>query len=235
MSTDPPDSIRAFDEERADNYDDRIRRIAPGYELLHAAVGSLCSARLPDDASVLVAGAGTGEELVQLAEVGGDWRFTAVEPSAPMRERCRERVRSADLGERVDLVGTTVQEFDGEGSFDAATSIFVAHFLDDPDERHAYFSSLAGALRPGGLLIAADLFAAGDETTFSELMEAWRRHAVRSGIPEEDAADAFDNVRREITFADEPDLWNLLERAGFSNMTRFFQCFVWGAWTATRS
>lgn len=59
MSTDSPDSIREFDEDRADHYDDRIRRIAPGYELLHTAIGSFCSSRLSDHASVLVASAWT--------------------------------------------------------------------------------------------------------------------------------------------------------------------------------
>lgn len=233
MSTNP-DAIQEFDEERADNYDDRIRRVAAGYDLLHATVGSTLEARLGEDASILLAGVGTGEELVRLAELRDDWSFAAVDPSEPMLERCRERIQAAKLEDRVDLIAATVEHADVEADFDAATSIFVSHFIDDVDAKRAYFASIAEALRPGGTLVTADLFAPGDGDAYESLMAAWKRHTVRSGLPEADADEAFENVRREISFVEEGELRTMLGEAEFDDISRFFQCFVWGAWTAVR-
>jgi hypothetical protein len=61
-----PSSIGTFDEERAAGYDDRIRRVAPGYEALQAALPSVMGTPAPD-ARVLVVGAGTGAELLAMA------------------------------------------------------------------------------------------------------------------------------------------------------------------------
>ena len=74
---DEPSSIGTFDEERAAGYDDRIRRVAPGYEALQAALPSVMGTPAPD-ARVLVVGAGTGAEILAMARARPDWRFTAI-------------------------------------------------------------------------------------------------------------------------------------------------------------
>jgi len=229
-----PGSIQEFDEERADNYDDRIRRVAAGYDLLHAAVGSTLDARLDDDASILLSGVGTGEELIRLAERRAGWTFTAVDPSEPMLARCREKIRNAELGDRVEFVAATLEEADLETDYDAATSIFVSHFIEDVEAKRSYFASTGEALHPGGILVAADLFDPGDEAEYESLLAAWKCHTVRSGLPEEDVDEAFENVRREISFIDEEDLRTIVEDAAFEAVSRFFQCFLWGAWAARR-
>jgi tRNA (cmo5U34)-methyltransferase len=64
--TEMSDSTATFDGARAAAYDDKIRRLAPGYDVLHDSIASLAATQLADDAHLLVVGAGTGEELVRL-------------------------------------------------------------------------------------------------------------------------------------------------------------------------
>ena len=58
------ESTATFDEERATAYDDKIRRLAPGYDVLHDTIVHLADTMLPEDAHLLIAGA--GEELVRM-------------------------------------------------------------------------------------------------------------------------------------------------------------------------
>ena len=70
--------------ERAALYDDRVRKIIPGYDILHQLTDVILSAELPEEASLLIIGAGTGQELLQLSQAHPGWRFTAIEPAQPM-------------------------------------------------------------------------------------------------------------------------------------------------------
>lgn len=77
---DEPPAVQQFDAERADAYEDRIRRLAPGYDVLHGTVESVLATCLRKDAHLLVVGAGTGAEIVRMGQAHPRWRFTAVDP-----------------------------------------------------------------------------------------------------------------------------------------------------------
>ena len=108
-------SPQRFDAERAAAYDDRIRRLAPGYDLLQSTVASVLAARLPDDAHLLVVGAGTGAEIVTMGRNVSRWQFTAVDPSPDMLDRCRSRVAEAGLapGSSTSAIGLRTHRFHG--------------------------------------------------------------------------------------------------------------------------
>src|SRR3546814_7682749 len=46
--------------------------------------GLLLAERVPDDAHILVLGAGGGSEMKAMAEAHPGWRFTGVDPAGPM-------------------------------------------------------------------------------------------------------------------------------------------------------
>jgi len=219
-----------FDAERAAAYDDRIRRLAPGYDVLHEAIGCVAATQLSDDAHVLVAGAGTGTEIVTLGQTQPEWQFTAVDPSAEMLKQCRERVEAAGLAARVSYVQERVEDLSTDVRFDGATSVFVAHFIQDRAEKRRYFRALARRLRPGAPLLLADLFRGPSGEAFDPLVVAWRRAMRRAGTSAKEVERLFDRMDRQIDFVSADVLAQILAEAGFDVPIRFYQNFLWGGW-----
>lgn len=227
-------AVKDFDEEEAQVYDERIRKLAPGYDSLHEAIASILQVELAEEARILLVGAGTGEEVAQLAQVSEAWHFTAVDPSAEMLERCNARARQAGVEERLTCEATPIEAFDAAEPYDAATSIFVAHFIQDLDDKRGYFSAIYDQMKRGAPLVVADLFESCTGDSFEELMSWWRAAFERAGATDEEVEERFRRIRKGISFVDEPALGELLGDAGFQTPTRFWQSFLWGAWL-TRS
>jgi tRNA (cmo5U34)-methyltransferase len=224
-----------FDAERAAAYDDRIRRLAPGYDVLHEAIACVADTLLPPDAHVLVVGAGTGAEIVTMGEVQPGWRFTAVDPSAEMLDRCRSAVADAGLERRVEYVQARIEQLSAETRFDGATSVFVSHFLQDPAKRRRYFQAVAHALHPNAPLVLADLFRPSSDVPFEQLLATWRRSLRLAGITPDEVERIFDRIDRQMSFISGETLEQILDDAGFGTSTRFYQSFLWGGWWTKRT
>src|SRR3546814_18241159 len=56
------------------------RRFVPGLDDLHRMTGLLRAERVPDDAHILVLGAGGGSEMTAMAEAAPGWRFPGDHP-----------------------------------------------------------------------------------------------------------------------------------------------------------
>lgn len=92
------ESSIVFDQKRASSYDKQFAKLAPLRDALHLLIRMV--SELPADARILCVGAGTGAELIALAQAFPQWRFTAVEPAAPMLNICRQRAEEYDIASR---------------------------------------------------------------------------------------------------------------------------------------
>lgn len=90
-----PEEIKEIFDQQAATYDQQWTRMAAINNGLYFLMESVL-ASLPKAAHILCVGAGTGKELIYLAERFPQWLFTAVEPSAAMLNVCRQRWRSAE-------------------------------------------------------------------------------------------------------------------------------------------
>jgi len=223
-----------FDESLAAKYDRRIRLFCPGYDALHQMIVPWFD-RLPEASRFLSAGVGTGAELATLGMRFPAWRFTAVDVSADMLAACQSRVSEAGLAERVTYFKGLLQQYQSPVPFDAASSIFVAHFIKGQEEKLAYFRSLAAHLKPGGLLVLADLFGDRSSPEFARLLDAWMLAYASYGVASEELAKDRAHVERDVAFITESSLVALLREAGFAAPLRFYQSFLFGGWVVTRN
>ncbi len=137
-----------------------VQRLIPGYASL-ARLGVALLAASPrasaEGAAVLVAGCGTGAELLEARNQRPDWRLTAIDPSAEMLEIARRRLGG---GGRDHLApehrGGAGGGRDAAG-FDGALSVLVLQSLPDDGGKLAFLSALSRTLRPGGQLVLVDL------------------------------------------------------------------------------
>lgn len=221
-----------FDESLAAKYDHRIRLFCPSYDALHKMIAPWLQG-LPEGSTFLSAGAGTGAEIITLGKCFPSWRFVAVDVSPDMLNACRNRVAEAEMENRVAFFNGRLQEYQSPAPFDAASSIFVAHFIKGREERLAYFRSVASNLKPGGLFILADLFGDTSSVGFKRLFNAWLLSYAAHGVSAEELAKDRAHIENDVAFIPESELIGLLCEAGFSRPLRFYQTFLFGGWVAT--
>jgi tRNA (cmo5U34)-methyltransferase len=228
----PSDIVSMFNEERAKGYDAQATLFSwrPTFDefarhLLRA---------LPEDARILCVGVGTGLELVPLALAGPGWRFLALDPSAAMLERCRLRAREAAVEGRCEFFPGFLEELPEVPAYDAATCLLVSHFMMEPGAREAFFRQIAARLKPGGLFINGDL--AGDQASpcYEALEEIWFRGLQAGGQGEEQRAKLREAYRTLVAIRPVAEVERLLESAGFTAPTLFYQAVLLHTWFAVK-
>ena len=215
---------RHFAGDRAAAYDGARARVASIYSALHLCANAVLSS-LDDASRVLCVGAGTGDELIHLAQMNPSWTFAVVEPSSDMLALCRDKTRLAGVDTRCEFFEGYIDLVPDVESFDAALCLFVSYFILDPGEREALFSAIASRLRSGGWLVNAELSSGASASDYEVLRDAWvaMHRAVGIGMKP-------DYLGRDVVVSSAGDVEAMLARAGFSDPIVFFQALLISAW-----
>ena len=212
-------------------YDLVVQQLIPGYaSLARLAVSLLAASPLagPEAAAVLVAGCGTGAELLEARSQRPDWQLTAIDPSAAMLEEAQRRLdrETADSGEGkacqpIRWLRTTVEELAMPQSFDGALSVLVLQSLADDGSKLAFLTSLATSLRPGGQLVLVDLMRAERSPLQAQVEQAWQGFQRASGLA--GATEALASLSPGLHPIGLSRLTALVNAAGFSDPAVIFQ------------
>ncbi|HFK4649421.1 TPA: class I SAM-dependent methyltransferase [Serratia marcescens] len=144
-----------FPDAAAADYDRRILTLVPGYQFAQALLTATLAQTLPNDATLLLAGCGTGSELAALATANASWRFSAVEPSAGMLAAARAKAEAAGYAQRVCFQPTLLQQAP-QTRHDAAVCSLVLHFIADDGAKLDFLQQLAQRLSPAAPLLLFD-------------------------------------------------------------------------------
>lgn len=191
------ESSIVFDRERASSYDKQAAKLAPMRDALHFLIRMVLS-ELPADARILCIGAGTGSELIDLAQTFPQWRFTAVEPAAPMLDICRQRAEDWGIASRCTFHEGYLDSLPESDSFDAATCILVSQFFMQPEERCTFFRQIAARLHPNGYLVSSDLASDMSTSAYKRLFEVWVRTMKYSEMPAEEVEKRLASCGRDV-------------------------------------
>ena len=232
MSQDP--SLVAFDREHAAAYDQRFAPLAPMRDALHLLAGAVL-ADLPAEASILCVGAGTGQELIYLAKKFPQWRFALVEPSAPMLEVCREKADKCGISSRCVFHEGYLDSLSPSAPFDAATALLVSQFILDQKARSGFFRAIARRLRPGGILVSADLASDTTSSTYQSLLEVWLRLMQETGLRKEQFERLRVTYQRDVSLLPLPQVSAMIASSGFEAPVLFLQTLLIHAWYAQRA
>ncbi len=209
-------------------------RLAPLRNALQLLLESiLCE--LPTDAHVLCVGAGTGSELIALAQRFPEWTFTAVEPSAPMLEVCQRKVNECGIASRCDFHGGYLDSLPLSDAFDAATSLLVSQFVLDPASRSDFFREIFRRLKPGGWLVNADLAADTKSHAYQRLLEIWWRTMRTADVPAEGLERMRAAYGRDVAVLPPETVQALMVSGGFGSPVQFLQTGLIHAWYALRA
>jgi tRNA (cmo5U34)-methyltransferase len=208
------------------SYDLIAQQLIPGYaSLARLAVSLLAASPLAggEGASVLVAGCGTGAELLEARAQRPDWRLTAIDPSAAMLEASRQRLESRHAGDGTTITWqqSTVEDLSLQESFDGALSVLVLQSLADDGSKLAFLSSLARSLKPGAQLVLVDLMQPERSPLQGQVEQAWQLFQRASGLM--GAPEALAALSPRLHPIGLSRLSALVEAAGFSDPATIFQ------------
>jgi tRNA (cmo5U34)-methyltransferase len=224
-----PDPKFAFDEDRAASYDQRFAKLAPFKDALHLALRGLL-ADLPEDARILCVGAGTGAELLYLADAFPGWTFTLVEPAAAMLNRCRVRAAEVGIEARCTFHEGYLDSLPHAEPFDAATSILVSQFVLIREKRCNFFQDIAARLKPEGHLVTADL--AGEPGTVP--FESWMALMKYNDTSEEQIAQYRDALKSHVAVAPPREVEAIISEGGFDAPALVCQTLMIHMWHARK-
>jgi tRNA (cmo5U34)-methyltransferase len=234
MATNNRASNIVFDRERASNHDQQFAKLAP---MRHGLDLSICMvlSELPDDARILCVGVGTGTELIALAQHFPQWQFTAVEPAAPMLDICRQKAEEYGIASRCTFHEGYLNSLPASDAFDAATCIWVSHFITQLEERHNFFRQIGIRLRPNGYLVSSD--AAFDMSTpaYKSLLAVTRQMFQYAEISAGEIEKIIGAYGRDVAILPPQEVEAMIASSGFDTPILFFQTFLVHAWYAKRT
>jgi tRNA (cmo5U34)-methyltransferase len=229
-----PESPVAFGPEHAAAYDQRYAKLAPMRDALHLLISAVL-ADLPADARILCVGAGTGAELIYLAEKFPQWQFAVVEPSAPMLEVCRRKAEARGITARCVFHEGYLDTIPQSAAFDAATALLVSQFILAPEARVGFFRAIAARLRSGGYLVSADLASDTTSATYQNLLEVWLRLMRETGSPPEQLEKLRVTYGRDVAVLPLEQVSSIIASGGFETPVLFLQTCLIHAWYARRT
>ncbi|HEY1191767.1 MAG TPA: class I SAM-dependent methyltransferase [Gemmata sp.] len=223
-----------FDQKCASGYDQRWAKLAPLRDALHLLVAAVLSDVRPD-ARVLCVGAGTGSELLDLAQRHPGWSFTAVEPSAPMLDVCRRKAEACGVADRCAFHVGYLDSLPVGEEFDAATALLVSQFILDRSARSDFFRGIGARLRPGGWFVCSDL--AGETTSgaYQRLLDVWWRVMRAMDAPPEGLDRMRSAYERDVAVLPPGEVAALVESGGFEPPVPFYQTGLVHAWFTRRA
>ena len=230
------EEITALFDRHASSYDQQWSKMAPINDALHLLTTTVLS-ELPPKANILCVGAGTGTEILSLAQKFPEWHFTAVEPSPAMLDVFRRRAEEHGIASRCVFHPGYLDTLPSNGSFDAATAFLVSQFILERHVRAQFFQSIAERLSPEGILVSSDL--AGDlaTTECQNLLGLWFRVMTGSGTPPPPEAieRMHEAYRRDVAVLPPHEVRDIITLGGFDSPVLFFQAGMIHAWYAKRS
>jgi tRNA (cmo5U34)-methyltransferase len=206
-----------FQADEAQHYEQRITRLVPGYELLHELTAAQLKVLLPDEATILVVGAGTGKDILALAQMNANWHFIAQDISADMLAIADQNFTNLGLRQRVTIHCGSLENLTEH--IDAALCLLVMHFLQDNGDKQALLESIRKQLPNRAPLFVADLMV--EETSFER--EAQLAACRALGLTEVGEQRMRYNLHHEFFALDRMRLGELLEQTAFGTPHYYFK------------
>ena len=187
-------SVRRHLRVEIDEYDREVRRFVPGYgEMIRVAAECVAAA---GQGLVIDLGAGTGALSEAILERWSSGSVELVDADSEMLERAR--VRLERFGDRVGL---------REASFDdplppcvGVAASLALHHVSAMDRKRILYRRIGEALRPGGVLVNADVAVPAPGEERDAVYRLWMDHMAAHGIDEAQAHRHFDEWAEEDTY-----------------------------------
>ena len=221
----------AFNSKNTIAYEANARNSIPTYDTLFTMVQSYFRAQLGEkEASLLVIGAGGGNELAAWGPSNPKWTFTGIDPSTEMLQMAIHKSIQLGLENRVKLIQGTIADLPPEDSkFDAASCILVLHFIKDVQQKLELLRTIKDKLKPGAPFVLVTAYGDPDDAELQDRINVWKSFFFDVGY-DSSKLDEMGKGIMNISFIPEHQIEGLLAESGFTNITRFYSTGLFAGW-----
>ncbi|HBT73083.1 MAG TPA: methylase [Lysinibacillus sp.] len=217
--------------EKARTYEQSTRISVPAYDTLFAVAQAYFRSHLGEqEASLLVVGAGGGNELSAWGPTNPLWTFTGIDPAVEMLQIAQHKAVQLQLESRVRLLQGTIESLpQTTPKFDAASCILVLHFIVDRQEKLHLLQNIHDQLKPGKPFVLACAYGDRESDELQDRIKIWQSVFLDAGYTKE-KVENMGKVIMNISFISDQEIQQLLSEAGFKNITRFFSSGLFAGW-----
>jgi tRNA (cmo5U34)-methyltransferase len=203
-------------------------RKVPGFADLQRMATLLLEEHAPEDARILVLGAGGGLELKAFATAHPGWRFDGVDPSSEMLKLAEQTL--GPLATQVHLQQGHIHQA-SKGPFDGGTCLLTLHFLPI-DERRQTLAQVHRRLRRDAPFVVAHMSFPQGEGERAQWLSRYAAFAVSSGLEPDKAKGAALAVDKHLNILTPEQDEAMLRETGFSGVNLFYAGFAFRGWVA---
>lgn len=202
-----------------ESYDEHIRKLIPGYELVHLQIQAILKSRLNIPAKILIAGCGTGFELDYLTQQFPQADFVAFDPSWEMIQKAKKRINDPQCLNRIEFIhGDSAVLTEYEDQFDVVLLILVSHFLDKVSKTQI-INDLLKSLKRGGMYLSFDLMA----FKYDQQVQQLQYMTQALGLSEKQSQAMVERLEGDFHLISIDQMHQLLKSTGFSKIENFTQ------------
>lgn len=213
----------------ANEYEKGIRRTLPSYDAMLRLIQTFYRSTLHEHADILVVGAGSGNEILQLADGRPHWSFTGIDPSESMLEIAKERLQS--LPNNLSFYqGTLLDTHLPAIKYDAASCVLVLHFIQSYEDKLSTLKEIWNHLQPGAPFVLVSKYGQPGTIETELQFDLWRSYWLQhTKLSVADVAEMEKSIRA-LSFMPEEAILTLLQEVGFIKPARFFATTLFGGW-----
>lgn len=206
-------------------FPDMIRRSVPGYETVLPITGLIAAAHLPTGGVLYDLGCSQGASTSAVLQSIGDRQCSiiAVDNSTDMLDSARRALTDS----RVAFVEADIAQLDYQPC-DVVLLNYILQFVN-PQNRLALLRQLHDALAPDGVLLLSEKIHLDDAAVDAQLNELHLEFKRANGYTEMEIAAKRSALENVMIIDSEAQHLQRLRQAGFSRVTKWFQCLNWAS------
>lgn len=220
-----------FNADYGKQFTESAAQLIIGYDLLFRLTKGFLEATLPQQAEILVVGAGGGKEIVTFGSGHPGWRFIGVDPAGQMLEFARTNANQHGLGQRVQLVHGYTEDLPADLQADAATCLYVFPFVHGDEAKLATLRAISARLKPGAPLLLVTVV---EESFRDDFRSIWRSFLTENGMSPDAVTNRDASVRKNIQPIPAARLLELFSEAGFGEVVPFFRVLWFAGWFVSK-
>lgn len=215
---------KQWDQTDIHTYHSRIHHRVPGYDTLHNLSATLMSRYLlKAEGTILVIGAGGGEEIIRMANLLPNARFIALDSSKKMLTLARERCEKGKIPDRVQFIWGTASDLPKGITYDAAVCLLMFHFIEQTGQKQAFITMINHHLSPGAPFLIASVCGERKSHPFQQHLLTWSTYVSHRSVPLDSINSYVESMGKTNHPISSKTLKHQLKHAGFREITTYFQ------------